>query len=124
MTRKLEDLLRILGILLLLTPASVMLPSTLTAQMQHWFQEERMRQMSEQQQWSQWQRALLRQEQIRQMQDRQQALQWQQQEQARQMQDRQQALQLQRQDQVRQMQDYERDLQAQRQEQLRQKYQR
>src|SRR5208283_4239923 len=106
MTRKLEDLLRILGILLLLTPASVMLPSTLTAQMQHWFKEERMRQMSEQQQWSQCQRALLRQEQIRQMQDRQQALQ------------------LQRQDQVRQMQDYQRDLQAQQQEQLRQKYQR
>jgi ABC-type transport system involved in cytochrome bd biosynthesis fused ATPase/permease subunit len=99
MRKKTKKSVRVLGILLMLTVALPMLPTTTPAQMQQWFQEERARQAYQQQQWLQWQR----QEQIRQMQDRQQLLQWQQQEQARQLQDRQQALQWQLQERLRLM---------------------
>jgi hypothetical protein len=73
--------LMLLAIVLLLTIAASVWPTTVVAQMQPWLQQEQMRQAYERQQWLQWQR----QEQIRQMSDRQQWLLWQQQERIRQL---------------------------------------
>jgi hypothetical protein len=72
---------RLLGILVLLISASLIFSNAVAAQMQPYFQQERMRQIYDRQQWLQWQQ----QERARQTYDRQQWLQWQQQERLRQM---------------------------------------
>ncbi|HMK37325.1 MAG TPA: hypothetical protein VK463_19785 [Desulfomonilaceae bacterium] len=78
---KRNGIARIVGIVSLLTLASTTFLPVVSAQMQPWLQEERMRQMYDRQQLLMWQQ----QEQMRQMYDRQQLLMWQQQERLRQM---------------------------------------
>jgi len=71
---------RVFGLVLLLALTFTALPTTVSAQMQQWFQQEQARQMAERQQWMAWQR----QEQMRQMYERNQWMQFQQQEMVRQ----------------------------------------
>ncbi len=74
---RLIELVVLLALSFMVSAAS---PSTVSAQMQQWFQQEQARQMAERQQWMAWQR----QEQMRQMYERNQWLQFQQQEMMRQ----------------------------------------
>jgi len=87
---------RLLGILLLLTSASLIFSNAVAAQMQPWNQQEQMRQMYERQQ-------RLQQEWASKSANRQQLLQWQQQQQARQAADRQQLLMWQQQERQRRL---------------------